>query len=74
MDIEDIKKELEKDLDGVDLKSLQDVKNKYLGKKGLVSDLTKDMASLSIEENRCDCAALRWRGNCLCFALDFQCG
>lgn len=52
MDIEDIKKELKKDLEGVNLKSLQDVKNKYLGKKGLVSDLTKDMATLSIEEKK----------------------
>ena len=29
MNIEEIKKELTKDLDGVDLKTLQDVKNKY---------------------------------------------
>lgn len=52
MNIEDIKKELSKDLEGVDLKTLQDVKNKYLGKKGLVGELTKDMASLSVEEKK----------------------
>ncbi len=52
MNIEEIKKELTKDLDGVDLKTLQDVKNKYLGKKGLVGELTKDMGSLSIEEKK----------------------
>ena len=52
MNIEDIKKELSKDLEGVDLKTLQDVNNKYLGKKGLVGELTKDMASLSVEEKK----------------------
>ena len=51
--VENIKKELEKDL--VNVKNLQDVqelKTKYLGKKGLVTDLTSNMKELSIEEKK----------------------
>lgn len=51
--IKKIKEELEKDL--TNIKSTNDInemKVKYLGKKGLVTNLTKDMFSLSIEERK----------------------
>lgn len=50
---QEIKEELEKDLNKtLTSKELQELKIKYLGKKGLVTNLTKDMSSLSIEEKK----------------------
>ena len=51
--VESIKKELFKDLEGA--KTLQDVSNlkvKYLGKKGLVTELTANMKDLSIDDKK----------------------
>ncbi len=51
--VENIKRELVNDLENA--KTLQDVSNlkvKYLGKKGLVTELTSNMKELSIEENK----------------------
>ena len=51
--VESIKAELAKDLEGT--KTLQEVQNlkvKYLGKKGLITDLTSNMKDLSIEEKK----------------------
>ena len=51
--VESIKSELVKDLE--ETKTLQDVQNlkvKYLGKKGLVTELTSNMKDLSIEERK----------------------
>ena len=50
--VESIKKELLSDLENA--KTIQDIQNlkvKYLGKKGLVTELTSNMKDLSIEEN-----------------------
>ena len=48
---ETIKTELEKDLQEVkNLHEVSDLKVKYLGKKGLVTELTSNMKDLSIEE------------------------
>ena len=56
MEILDSKKIIEDfESDKTAVKTLQDVQNikvKYLGKKGIVTLLTKDMASLSIEEKK----------------------
>lgn len=50
---QEIKNELETDLQNLQIsKDLQDLRVKYLGKKGMVTALTKDMASLSIEEKK----------------------
>ena len=51
--VESIKSELTKDLETI--KTIQDVQNikvKYLGKKGLVTELTSNMKDLSIEEKK----------------------
>ena len=51
--IEEIKKSLESDLDKeLSLEQVQDLKTKYLGKKGLVTELTSNMKELSIEERK----------------------
>lgn len=51
--VENIKSELEKEIKEVkNLNDLTNLKVKYLGKKGLVTELTRDMASLSIEEKK----------------------
>jgi len=51
--VEKIKNELNEDVKVIDnLNDLSNLKVKYLGKKGLVTMLTKDMASLSIEEKK----------------------
>lgn len=51
--VNEIKENLNKDLESIeDIQSLSELKVKYLGKKGLVTELTKDMASLSIEEKK----------------------
>ena len=51
--VEKIKSELNEDVKVIDnLNDLSNLKVKYLGKKGLVTMLTKDMASLSIEEKK----------------------
>ena len=50
---EAIKAELEKDLQEVkNLHEVSDLKVKYLGKKGLVTELTSNMKDLSIEEKK----------------------
>lgn len=50
---ESIKKELNEEIGNIDnLNDLSNLKVKYLGKKGLITSLTKDMASLSIEEKK----------------------
>ena len=51
--VESIKNELVKDLEST--KTIQDVQNlkvKYLGKKGLVTELTSNMKDLSIDEKK----------------------
>ena len=51
--IEEIKNSLESDLDKeLSLEQVQDLKTKYLGKKGLVTELTSNMKELSIEERK----------------------
>ena len=48
-----IKKELEEKLEQIkDLKTLNELRVEYLGKKGPISSLTSMMASLSIEEKK----------------------
>ena len=48
-----IKEELNNDIKSVtNLKELADLKVKYLGKKGLVTELTSNMSELSIEEKK----------------------
>ena len=50
---QEIKEELKQDLGkSLTSKDLQELKIKYLGKKGLVTSLTKDMATLSIDEKK----------------------
>ena len=50
---ESIKKELNEEITSIDnLNDLANLKVKYLGKKGLVTSLTRDMATLSIEEKK----------------------
>ncbi len=52
-EIKKIEETLEKDLKEVKNKNeANDLRVKYLGKKGFVTDLTKDMGSLSIEEKK----------------------
>ena len=51
--IDIIKEELINDIKNVaNLKELADLKVKYLGKKGLVTELTSNMSELSIEEKK----------------------
>lgn len=51
--IKELKEQLELDLKEVKMSSqLQELKVKYLGKKGLITELTKNMASLSNDERR----------------------
>lgn len=51
--IKAMKELLESDLKEITSSNdLGELKTKYLGKKGLITDLTKDMASLSIEEKK----------------------
>ena len=51
--VESIKQELVKDLEGTKtLQDVQELKVKYLGKKGLVTELTSNMKDLSIEEKK----------------------
>ncbi len=53
MKIEDVKKELEKDLDNViDLDKLNDLKIKYLGKKGLITLLNQEIKNIPNEEKK----------------------
>ena len=51
--IRDLKIELQKDVNDVtSLKDLQDLKVKYLGKKGLVTELTANMKDLTVDERK----------------------
>lgn len=51
--IQIIKEQLEKDIQTVTTtKQIQELKVKYFGKKGLITDLTKEMTSLSVEEKK----------------------
>ena len=51
--IKTIKEELDKDIEKVsNLQELNEIKVKYLGKKGLVTELTSNMKDLSIEERK----------------------
>ncbi|MBR1376923.1 MAG: phenylalanine--tRNA ligase subunit alpha [Bacilli bacterium] len=51
--IEEIKERLDSVLDAVTtLKELNDVKVKYLGKKGFITELTSNMKDLSVEERK----------------------
>ena len=51
--IKSIKESLDKDITSVtNLNELNDVKVKYLGKKGLITELTSNMSELSIEEKK----------------------
>lgn len=51
--IQIIKEQLEKDIQTVTTtKQIQEFKVKYFGKKGLITDLTKEMTSLSVEEKK----------------------
>ena len=51
--VEEIKKELEEDLKKISsMNELNDLKVKYLGKKGKITLLTKDMGNRSVEERK----------------------
>ena len=51
--VELIKKELEVDIESIDsISKVNDIKVKYLGKKGLITELTSNMKELSIEERK----------------------
>ena len=51
--VEEIKKELEEDLKKISsMNELNDLKVKYLGKKGKITLLTKDMGNRSVEEGK----------------------
>ena len=51
--VENIKEEFSKDILSIrDVNDLNNIKVKYLGKKGLITSLTSNMASLSIEEKK----------------------
>jgi len=51
--IRNLKDEINKDIESVNsLKEIQDLKVKYLGKKGLVTELTSNMKDLTIEERK----------------------
>ena len=51
--VESIKKELDNDLKNIsNLKEIGDLKVKYLGKKGLVTELTSNMKDIPIEERK----------------------
>ena len=57
MDINDkiikIKEEMITDINAIkDINGVNDIKVKYMGKKGLITDLMKSMADLSVEEKR----------------------
>ena len=51
--VDNIKEEFSKDILSIrDVNDLNNIKVKYLGKKGLITSLTSNMASLSIEEKK----------------------
>ena len=51
--IRKIREELDNDIkDITDLNKLNDIKVKYLGKKGCITELTSNMGELSIEERK----------------------
>ena len=51
--VELIKKELETDIESIDsISKVNDIKVKYLGKKGMITELTSNMKELSIEERK----------------------
>ena len=51
--IRNLKNEINSDIENVkSLKDIQDLKVKYLGKKGLVTELTSNMKDLSVEERK----------------------
>lgn len=51
--VESITKEFDKDIESIDsLRTLNDIKIKYLGKKGLVTELSSNMRNLDIEEKK----------------------
>ena len=51
--IKKIREELDNDINGInDLNTLNDTRIKYLGKKGLITELTSNMGELSIEERK----------------------
>ena len=51
--VESIKSELAKDLENVNTtQEVGNLKVKYLGKKGLVTELTSNMKDLSVEERK----------------------
>lgn len=51
--VETITKEFDKDIESIDsLRTLNDIKIKYLGKKGLVTELSSNMRNLDIEEKK----------------------
>ena len=51
--VELIKSSLDTDLDNIDnINTLNEVKAKYLGKKGMITELTSNMKELSIDERK----------------------
>lgn len=53
MNIEEIKKNIEDELDSCkDMKSLNDLKVKYLGKKGIITELSSKIKEIPNEEKK----------------------
>ena len=51
--VEIIKANLDNDLSSIDnINTLNEIKTKYLGKKGLITELTSNMKELSIDERK----------------------
>ena len=51
--VNSIKENLDKDIENIsNLNELNDVRVKYLGKKGLVTELTSNMKDLAVEERK----------------------
>ena len=53
MKVEEIKNKMQEELQGVcDLKALNDLRVKYLGKKGLITELNSEIKNIPNEEKK----------------------